>query len=296
MLIPGGRFWMGDEHGEGYVADGEVPVHEVVLDDFYLDESTVTVSQFATFVKSTGYVTDAEDLGVSAVFHAAVRADPQDVLHRLAEAPWWVAVRGASWRHPQGRGSVAVANHPAVHVTWNDAHAFAIWAGKRLPTEAEWEYAARGGLSASRFPWGDVLKPGARWQCNIFQGDFPHVNTAEDGYETTAPAKSFRPNGYGLYNMVGNVWEWCADWFQPDYYQHSPTTAPPGPSAGDRKVFRGGSYLCHDSYCYRYRVSARSSNFPDSTSANVGFRCANDASTADTPRGPQSPPSQGVRT
>jgi formylglycine-generating enzyme required for sulfatase activity len=161
-----------------------------------------------------------------------------------------------------------------VHVSWYDAQAYAAWAGKRLPTEAEWEYAARGGLPSARFAWGDELNPRGRWMCNIWQGTFPTVNTADDGYDTTAPAKSFSANGYGLYGTAGNVWEWCADWFAPGYYAQSPSSDPRGPDEGEQRVMRGGSYLCHDSYCHRYRVAARSSNTPESTSANTGFRCA----------------------
>ncbi|MFD4248019.1 formylglycine-generating enzyme family protein [Streptomyces sp. NPDC058525] len=175
----------------------------------------------------------------------------------VAAVSWWRAVPGSSWRRPEGAGSSVTArqDHPVVHVSWNDAQAYCAWSGTRLPTEAEWEYAARGGLEQRRYPWGDDLTPGGRHMCNIWQGDFPTLNTADDGYEGTAPADSFHPNGFGLHNVVGNVWEWCADWFGP----------------GTSRVMRGGSYLCHDSYCNRYRVAARSSNTPDSSTGNIGF-------------------------
>jgi len=279
VRIVGGGFRMGDPFNEGYPADGEGPVHEVWLSDFYLDTTAVTNAQYATFVKATGYRTDAEQLGVSAVCHLAFNGDRRDVLHHVAATPWWLAVRGASWRHPEGPGSDVSRrqNHPVAHVSWNDALAYCAWAGKRLPTEAEWEYAARGGLNQARYCWGDELTPRDKWQCNIWQGKFPTKNTLGDGYLTTAPVKTYRPNGFGLWQMAGNVWAWCADWFDQDYYARSERQDPKGPSEGISHVMRGGSYMCHDSYCHRYRVAARSSNTAESTSANVGFRCANDA-------------------
>jgi len=255
-------------------------VHDVRLEAFRMDATTVTNAQFATFVKDTGHLTGAEEFGVSAVFHLAWQRNTdrkeRDLLNRAAGTPWWYAVRGADWRSPEGPGSDVSRrqNHPVVHVSWYDAQAYAAWAGKRLPTEAEWEYAARGGLPGKRFAWGDELTPRGRWMCNIWQGDFPTRNTEEDGFLTTAPVKSYAPNGYGLSCTAGNVWEWCADWFAPDYYEHSPAADPPGPEAGEQRVMRGGSYLCHDSYCHRYRVAARSSNTPESTAGNIGFRCA----------------------
>jgi sulfatase modifying factor 1 len=270
---------MGDHFGEGYASDGETPVHEVVVPDLWMDATTVTNASFAAFCKATDYVTEAEELGVSAVFHLAFRGARSDVLHQVAEVPWWLAVKGASWRRPGGPATDLqhLQNHPVVHVTWRDAQAYCVWAGKRLPSEAEWEYAARGGLEAERFVWGRELTPRGRWQCNIWQGEFPRVNTEEDGHLTTAPVKTYRPNGYGLWQMAGNVWEWCSDWFDPGYYAVSPIESPRGPATGTARVMRGGSYLCHDSYCHRYRVAARSSNTPQSASGNTGFRCANDA-------------------
>jgi formylglycine-generating enzyme required for sulfatase activity len=280
VLLPGGRFAMGDAFGDGHPADGEGPVHEVELPDFRIDETAVTNAQFAAFVQETGHVTDAEQLGISPVFHLVVDADEPDVLHRLDAAPWWVAVRGADWRHPEGPRSEVRhrPHHPVVHVSWDDAQAYCRWAGTRLPTEAEWEYAARGGLASRRYPWGDdLLDADGRWQCNIWQGRFPTVNALDDGWLTTAPVRAYRPNGFGLFNLVGNVWEWCADRFSARAYLHSTSEDPRGPDDGETRVMRGGSYLCHDSYCNRYRVAARSSNDPVAASANLGFRCANDA-------------------
>lgn len=284
-LIPGGAFVMGDHFDEGYPDDGERPLHEVRVSPFRMDETAVTNAQFATFCKDTGYVTEAEQVGVSAVFHLAVEASRADVLHQLDSTPWWIAVKGANWRNPGGLRSTItdLQNHPVVHVSWNDAAAYCGWAGARLPTEAEWEYAARGGLDGARFPWGDELTPRGRWNLNIWQGRFPTENTLEDGHLTTAPARAFRPNGHGLHQMVGNVWEWCSDRFDPGWYAVSEIEDPAGPApeqsrdGGLWRVMRGGSYLCHDSYCYRYRVAARSANTADSATGNIGFRCVRDA-------------------
>jgi formylglycine-generating enzyme len=294
VAVAGGEFWMGDSHGDGYPADGEVPVHRVRLSPYLVDAKAVTNAQYAAFVKATGYVTEAERDGVSAVFHLAVHAEPGDVVGRATGTPWWLVVRGADWRHPAGprSGVDDLQNHPVVHVSWRDAQAYCRWAGKRLPTEAEWEHAARGGLERARYPWGDELTPRGRWRCNIWQGEFPGRNTLDDGYLTTAPVGAFPPNGYGLHNSVGNVWEWCEDAFGPtEYADRLATVGPDGVSvdpvaasdeergtsaAGTLRVMRGGSYLCHDSYCNRYRVAARSANTAESSAGNIGFRCAND--------------------
>ncbi|MFD7500188.1 formylglycine-generating enzyme family protein [Streptomyces sp. NPDC059850] len=274
MRIPAGRLSMGDAHGDGHRADGETPVHRVELTAFDIDATSVTVADFAAFANATGYRTDAERYGWSAVFHLAVRAPRSDIAGSSEDAPWWLAVRGADWRHPGGRESEALhtPDHPVTHVSWHDAAAYCQWAGRRLPTEAQWEYAARGGLVGARYPWGDELHPGGAWRCNIWQGDFPVHNTREDGYMTTCPVRSYLPNGYGLWQTVGNVWEWCADWFSATYYRSSPVDNPAGPRRGETRVMRGGSYLCHDSYCNRYRAAARSSNTPDSSMGNCGFR------------------------
>ncbi|MGH1505338.1 MAG: formylglycine-generating enzyme family protein [Acidimicrobiales bacterium] len=282
VLVPGGTFTMGDAFGEGYSADGEQPAHRVTVAAFFLDPVAVTNERFAAFVEATGWVTDAEHIGVSAVFHLAFDGDPSHVRHRVGATPWWLAVDGADWRHPEGPHSSIDhrGDHPAVHVSWFDAHAFCRWAGTTLPTEAQWEYAARGGLAGRRFPWGDELTNDGEWRCNIFQGHFPTDNTGDDGHLTTAPVDAFTPNGYGLHQLAGNVWEWCADWFSPFTYRDraaGPVTDPGGPAIGSSRVMRGGSYLCHDSYCHRYRVAARSSTTPDSATANIGFRCANPA-------------------
>lgn len=269
---------MGD-HGEaGYEADGETPVHEVRLSSFFMSESTVTNQGFEVFVKDTGYVTTAELLGFSAVFYAAFQGPTTAILQQVRATPWWLAVQGADWRHPNGPSSSIdnIKDHPVVHVSWHDAIAYCAWRGGRLPTEAEWEYAARGGLRNKQYVWGNSLTSHGHWICNIWQGEFPHTNTADDGYLTTAPVKTYEPNGYGLWQMAGNVWEWCHDWFAADYYSNSEIFDPLGPEDGTQRVMRGGSYLCHDSYCNRYRVSARSSNTPDSASANIGFRCVID--------------------
>lgn len=265
---------MGDAFNEGYPADGETPVHEVRVDSFRIDVTTVTNGMFAAFTEATGYRTEAEQFGSSAVFHLLSTAAKADILGAATGARWWLDIRGASWAHPTGPDSTweEIPEHPAVHISHHDALAYCVWADRRLPNEAEWEFAARGGLSSKRYAWGDDLTPNGEHRCNIWQGIFPSVNTLEDGHVGTSSVKSFLPNGYGLYEMAGNVWEWCADWFLPKYYSNSPVDNPPGPTIGAGRVMRGGSYLCHDSYCNRYRVAARTSNTPESSSGNCGFR------------------------
>jgi formylglycine-generating enzyme len=273
--IPAGVFAMGDAFNEGYPQNGETPVHDVRLDSFRIDSTTVTNEQFEVFVNATGYKTEAEIYGSSAVFHLLVEADRKDILGEAAGAPWWLNIKGAQWRHPGGPEShwSDKPHHPAVHVSHNDALAYCIWAGRRLPTEAEWEYAARGGLNGKRYVWGDeLLGADGKHLCNIWQGTFPMNNSADDGFVGTAPVKTFPANGYGLFEMAGNIWEWCSDWYLPRYYRNSPPHNPQGPTVGAGRVMRGGSYLCHDSYCNRYRVAARTSNSPESSSGNCGFR------------------------
>lgn len=277
--LPGGTFGMGTDDPTGFPDDGEGPVREVSVAPFRVAPTTVTNAQFAAFVKATGYRTDAERFGWSFVFGMFVPRQLRS--HRPAvpaDAPWWLAIEGAYWRAPEGPDSTIAdrQNHPVVHVSWNDAAAYCAWAGVRLPTEAEWEYAARGGSEQTRFPWGDELEPRGRHRCNVWQGRFPAINTADDGHIGTAPVKSFRPNGFGLYNVCGNVWEWCADWFATDHLAR-PLQDPTGPPTGEARVIKGGSYLCHASYCNRYRVGARSRNTPDSSTGNTGFRIAADA-------------------
>lgn len=274
--IPGGIYTLGDSSGDGLPSDGEVPVHDIELESFDIDATPVTVSQFKTFVDATGYLTEAEVLGISAVFHLLVSAPTEDIMGSIADTPWWIGVRGANWQRPGGRAShtEGAEDHPVVHVSWNDAAAYCRWAMRRLPTEAEWEVAARGGLHSSTFPWGNDPIDGSDgiWRANVWQGEFPTHNTAADGWVGTAPVRSYAPNGYGLWQPVGNVWEWCADYFDPHYYSCSPAKSPQGPERGRQRVLRGGSYLCHPSYCNRYRNSARSSNTPDSSMGNAGFR------------------------
>ncbi|HET8598685.1 MAG TPA: formylglycine-generating enzyme family protein [Segeticoccus sp.] len=264
MTVPlaGGVFTMGSEDTLAYAEDLEGPLRRVQVAPFAISPCTVTNAEFAEFAGRTGYTTDAERDGWSFVF-AGLLPDDFPPTRGVAAAPWWRQVEGASWCHPEGPQS-GIANrpdHPVVHISWHDAAAYAVWAGGRLPTEAEWEYAARGGLEQRVFPWGDELEPGGEHRMNVWQGEFPQNNTCADGWYGTAPANAFPPNGFGLFNMCGNIWEWCASRF--------------APGSPDR-VAKGGSYLCHASYCRRYRVAARQGLSPDSTTGNVGFRCVAD--------------------
>ncbi len=269
---------MGTDFSEGFPDDGEGPVRPVTVRPFSIDRSPVTNQVFRQFIEATGYRTEAERFGWSFVFWAHI---PQARFKELVEdtvraAPWWCKVRDAKWNTPEGPGSNISTrdDHPVVHVSWNDAVAFAQWSGQRLPTEAEWEYAARGGLEQKLYPWGDKLRPNGEHRCNIWQGEFPKLDTGEDGYAGTCPVEAFPPNGYGLYSMTGNAWEWCADWFSADFHMTAGRDNPAGPPDGTGRVTKGGSFLCHKSYCNRYRVAARTQNTPDSSTSNTGFRCA----------------------
>jgi formylglycine-generating enzyme required for sulfatase activity len=276
VTLPGGRFMMGGDDRDGFPADGEGPAREVGISPFRIAPAAVTNREFGDFVRATQYITDAERAGASFVFYLQV---PEAVRHAIRRVPsglpWWLPVEGACWQRPEGPGSHIYErlDHPVVHISWFDAQAYCSWAGKRLPTEAQWEYAARGGLPGRRYPWGDELEPGGRPRCNIWRGDFPG-SPAPGWHPGTMPVTAFEPNGHGLYNMAGNVWEWCEDWFTPGYHTDTATMDPAHTHPTGRRAMRGGSFLCHASYCNRYRVAARNSNTPDSTSGNCGFRVA----------------------
>ncbi|UUN30287.1 formylglycine-generating enzyme family protein [Streptomyces sp. FIT100] len=253
--LTGGAFLMGSDDSP-YPADREGPVRQMTVDAFAIGATAVTNEEFAAFAGATGHRTDAEHFGWSFVFGGFL-PDDFPPTRAAAATPWWRQVHGADWRHPEGPGSGVRdrRDHPVVHVSHGDALAYCRWAGARLPTEAEWEYAARGGLEGMPYPWGEEREPGGQYRMNIFRGAFPGRNTAADGHRGTCPVDAFPPNAYGLYNTVGNVWEWCADLFAPG-----------------ARVLKGGSHLCHESYCLRYRTSARMGNTPDSSSGNTGFR------------------------
>jgi formylglycine-generating enzyme len=305
VRIPAGVFHMGTNDSNPHFADA--PEHEVEVSSFFMDETEVTNAQFAQFVKATGYITLAEQKPTLESIRAGLppgAPDPEpgqlvpgSLVFTPPEGPvpnhhshWWQWVPGASWKHPEGPGSDIRdrMNHPVVHVSWKDAQAYAKWAGKRLPTEAEWEFAARGGLAGAKYVWGDdAPDEGGKWRCNIFQGAFPWKNTLDDGYPRTCPVKSFPPNGYGLYEVAGNVWEWCGDWYRPDYYTESPRRNPTGPDSSfdpsepnplvPKRVTRGGSFLCSDGFCSRYKPYGRGKDEVDSGQSHVGFRCVKDA-------------------
>ncbi|GHA25020.1 hypothetical protein GCM10007989_20860 [Devosia pacifica] len=274
--VVGGKSFVGT-NAPVVLVDGEGPERAVTLYDFALEATTVTNARFAGFAAATGYVTEAERFGWSAVF-----SNERESVDRSADSgshlPWWQQIEGASWRHPEGPGSSLNGrmDHPVVQVSWNDAYAFARWVGGRLPSEAEWEHAARGGPVRKRFPWGDDEPDDANIFCNIWQGRFPDLNTERDGYALTAPVRSFEPNALGFYCMSGNVWEWTHDAFRVRSISKLAKQRNARALQGEEKVLKGGSFLCHFSYCYRYRIAARMAMTPDSAGSNTGFRVAYD--------------------
>ncbi len=303
VWIPGGEFSMGSDDpttslcgGKDSMPDAR-PIHRVYVDGFWMDKTEVTNAQFEAFVKATAYVTLAEQVPMAEDFPGAppenlvagsvVFAPPNTPVPLNSHMQWWAYEKGANWRHPTGVGSDLKGreNHPVVHIAYADAAAYAKWAGKRLPTEAEWEFAARGGLSGQLYAWGDDLQPGGKWVANIFEGKFPHQDTAEDGFKGIAPVGQFPANGYGLHDIAGNVWEWCSDWYRPDTYardsaqgvvrnpQGPPDSYDPAESGTKKRIHRGGSFLCTDQYCTRYMVGTRGKGEIDTGTNHLGFRC-----------------------
>ena len=276
LRLPGGEFRMGTDSAEGFPQDGEGPSRRVRVAPFLLAETTVTNAQFRAFVRATHYVTQAEELGSSFVFWLQLPEPLRQAARRTAAGlPWWVPVEGACWQRPLGPGSTILdrLDHPVVHVSWHDAQAYCDWSGTRLPSEAQWEFAARGGLEGARYPWGDELADEGRGLCQIWRGRFPD-RPAEGWTPGPVAAADFAPNGYGLHQMAGNVWEWCADWFSPRYHLDTSADEPLQSRPSGRRAMRGGSFLCHASYCNRYRVAGRSHNTPVSAASNIGFRVA----------------------
>lgn len=289
VFIKGGSFKMGSRS-----FTDAMPIHDVTVNSFYMDEHEVTNAQFAAFVEATGYVTVAERALDPKDFPgadpdmlqpgSAVFVGNSDVQHLEDALQWWKYVHGANWRHPEGPESSIVGKeaYPVTQLAFQDAEAYAKWAGKRLPTEAEWEYAAKAGVHTEEiYYWGDNLKQDGKWLANIYQGSFPAHNTKEDGFENTAKVKSYPPNAYGLYDMEGNVWEWCSDFYRADYYATYDSINPTGPKDSYdpqepglvKRVQRGGSFLCNDQYCERYKAGARGKGEVNSPTNNVGFRC-----------------------
>jgi formylglycine-generating enzyme len=299
VWIPGGTFRMGsDRH-----YPEEAPAHRVTVDGFWIDRSPVTNREFRKFVNATGYVTFAEKKPDPKDYPGAlphmlkagslVFTPPKHAVDLSDWSQWWDFKFGANWRRPYGpRSSISgLVDHPVVHVAYCDAEAYAQWAGKALPTEAEWEFAARGGLDGKPYVWGDEFRPHGKFMANTFQGHFPDKNTGEDGFLSTSPVKAFPPNGYGLYGMAGNVWEWVSDWYRPDYYAQLAAAGgiahnPKGPidsfdpmqPGAIKRVQKGGSFLCTDQYCSRYMPGGRGKGEPDTGTNHTGFRCIRDAS------------------
>ncbi|KKX24487.1 formylglycine-generating enzyme family protein [Rhizobium sp. LC145] len=277
IAVKGGETFVGT-NDPALATDGEGPERKVTVNDFFLESETVTVSRFAEFVEATGYITEAEKFGYSAVF-AGLLQDEMRVAENVAGTPWWARVHGAIWNAPEGPGSSIEdrMDHPVTQVSWNDAMAFAAWVGGRLPTEAEWEHAARGGNRRRRYPWGDEEPTDEKVFCNIWQGRFPRENTLVDGFFGTAPARSFKPTDDGFYNLCGNVWEWASEPFRVRSLSRQAKMRNEQARKNSDRVLKGGSFLCHKSYCYRYRIAARMGLSPDSASSNTGFRIAYDA-------------------
>lgn len=254
VFIKGGNFQMGTNNGMPF----EAPVHEITVNSFWMDKHEVTVAEFEKFVKETGYLTEGEKIGWSGVFSV--------------EQGGWIKCEKVSWRNPDCGTKKPKPNEPVTQVSWNDAVAYAKWIGKRLPTEAEFEYAIRGGLVQNEYAWGNELKPNGKPVANWWQGDFPDFDKKEDGFNGRAPVMSFAPNGYGLFDMAGNVWEWTSDWYADDYYVWGRKDNPAGAKIGQEKSIRGGSWLCAENYCTNYRAAGRSKSPIDTSLNNLGFR------------------------
>lgn len=281
--INGGVYYIGTNEQYGFLEDKEGPQTRITINDFWIDATTVTNKEFQQFVQESGYVTEAERFGWSFVFHYFLNDHIKKQAPIVDGLSWWHAVNGADWRHPEGPQSTIEyrMDHPVTHVSRNDAVSYCKWAGKRLPTEAEWEIAAKGNTTNELYPWGNELLKNGYYHCNIWQGDFPMLNTLEDGYAGTAPVQTYDPNDHGLYQMIGNVWEWCVNPRRVSLTEFQSISGKEYWSKfqqinDEQYAVKGGSFLCHQSYCKRYRISARNGNTGMSSSNNTGFRCVKD--------------------